>query len=823
MSVRFATIVFLLLLLPAVPAGAEDDPKEKETETTYADIVPADAISDEGLFDIHRVDGKLYFEVPFELLGRDMLLVSRLPSVPAGLWRGSVAAGHKANEQVVRWERHEDRLLLRRVSYRSVADEDDPVYRSVRNNNFHPILAAFDIEVEGPAPAPGDSTGENTPKTTAVVEVTDLYTTDVPAISPLPSSIRESYKVKGVDKDRTFLEYARSYPENVEVRTTFTFNASEPPVDADTETLSLQAHQSMVLLPEEPMRRRVADPRVGWFTVERSNLSLDAQKTAREEFLQRWRLEPQDPKAYARGKLVEPVKPIVFYLDPATPEKWKPWVKKGVEDWQAAFETAGFKNAIVAREPPSPEEDPEWNGEDIRYSIVRWAANEFRNAMGPSVADPRSGEIIEADIVWYHNHMRTYRNRLMIETGAANPLARSLPIDDDLMGEAMRQVIAHEVGHALGLPHNMIASAAYPVEKLRDPKFVRENGITASIMEYGRQNYVAQPGDGLRGTDFIRQIGPYDHYAINWGYRVLDEDTPEDEKETLDGWIREKAGDPVYRFGPQRAGLPIDPRIQTEDLGDDTVAASSYAVANLRRVVPNLIEWTTRPGEDYSDLEEIYGDLYWQFTRYCRHVVSVVGGVHQVLKASDEEGPVYQPVDGGYQRRAMEFLGNEVFATPEWLLDPAILDRIQSAGTVERLRGLQVRVLHDLLDPGRLQRLTEDDAYPLPTFLGDLTAAIWGDEAPDVHRRALQRSHLERLYWLMTEDPASPTSSWVQFTPVDVVTSDIRPLVRAELRSLLESTDTAGWASDDPVLRAHYLDAHDRIEGFLATGWFREP
>jgi len=806
----------LFLVLWVSPLVAEEDAPEPEKEKGYADVVPEDARTDEGLFRVHRVEEKLLFEIPHELLGRDMLLVSRIPSVPAGLWRGAVAAGHKAGEQVVRWERHEDRVLLRRFSYRSVADEDDPVYRSVRNNNFAPILAAFDIEIEGPAPAEGDSTGELTPKTTVVVDVTDLYTTDVPALSPLPASIREAYKVKGVDKDRSFLEYARSYPQNVEVRTTFTFKASEPPVDADTETLSLQAHQSMILLPEEPMRRRFADHRVGWFTVERSNLSLDAQKTAREEFLQRWRLEPKDPKAYARGRLVEPVKPIVFYLDPATPEKWKPWVKKGVEDWQGPFESAGFKNAILALDPPDPEDDPEWNGEDVRYSIVRWAANDFRNAMGPSVADPRSGEIIEADIVWYHNHMRTYRNRLMIETGAANPLARSLPIDDDLMGEAMRQVIAHEVGHALGLPHNMIASAAYPVESLRDRDFVRENGITATIMEYGRQNYVAQPGDGLEGADFIRQIGPYDHYAINWGYRVLDVDTPEDEREILDDWILEKAGDPVYRFGPQRAGLPIDPRIQTEDLGDDAVAATRYAVANLQRVVPNLVEWTAQPGEDYDDLEEIYGDLFWQYTRYCRHVVSVVGGVHQVLKATDEDGAVYQPVDGDYQRRALAFLSEHVFATPDWLLDEDILVRIQSAGSVERLRRLQTRVLHDLLDPGRLQRLTEDDAYPLAAFLDDLKVAIWDDAAaPDPHRRALQRTHLERLHWLMTEDPPLPTSSWVQFTPVDVVTSDIRPLVRAQLRDLMDETDAAGWASDDALLRAHYLDAHDRIEGYL--------
>jgi len=812
----------LIILLTATPAqGADEEAAGKDEKddapAAYSDVVTEKAETDEGLFAIHRIDEQFLFEIPHELLGRDMLLVSRIARVPANLGGGRIAAGHKTGEQVVRWERLRNRILLRKVSYRNFADEELPIYRSVVNNNFFPILATFDVEVEGPADEKAD-------RTTVVIDVSDFYRSDIPAISGLAAHLREDYEVGKLDDDRSFINYAHSYPENVDVRHTLTFEAKEPPADEDARTISLEMHQSMVLLPEEPMRPRYADSRIGWFTVERTNFGLDEQKATDEKLLQRWRLEPKDPKAYAKGRLVEPLRPIVWYIDPATPEKWVPWVKKGVEDWRAAFESAGFKNAVQAKD--APKDEPDWNGEDVRYSMVRWAANTYRNAMGPSVADPRSGEIIEADIVWYHNHMRSYRNRLMIETGAANPLARSLPIDDDLMGEAIRQVIAHEIGHALGLPHNMIASASYPVEKLRDPVFCREMGVAPSIMDYARQNYVAQPGDGLEGADFIRKIGPYDHYAIGWGYRVIpDAKSPEDEKPVLDAWILEKAGDPMYRYGPQRGGPPIDPRIQTEDLADDAVAATRYAIANLKRVVPRLVEWTATPGEDWSDLREIYDGVFWNYGRYCGHVVSVIGGVYQDLKAADQDGRVHRPVPAAKQREAMAFLAEHALSTPRWLLDPEILRRIEHGGDVERVRDVQSRVLAQLLDPGRMQRLVETgaqegaDAYSLAEFLDDVKTAVWGDlaasEQPDPYRRTLQRAHLERLEWLMAEEPPEPEGDWEQFTPVHPAASDARALVRAQLRDLEARTRDLAASAADAMSRAHYADASERIAAFL--------
>ncbi|HEX9610528.1 MAG TPA: zinc-dependent metalloprotease [Gemmatimonadales bacterium] len=805
---------------PAPSAATDLAPRSgQRADTTvrirrYADVITSAARTDSGVIHVHWVGERLYFEIPDSLLGRDFLMITSVAATPSGLG-GFSASGSVTQEQVLHWERRGERVLLRRVSYTNVASDSTPVARSVRANNLEPIVFTFDIRAL------------NTDSSTVVLEMTDFYKDDVPAISPLGTQARTTYRVRRLDPRRTLIDYARSYPLNVEVRHTLTFEAGEPPSDADAGTITVQLQQSLVLLPAVPMRPRYADPRVGWFGLTQVNFGLDEQKAATQRFIQRWRLEPKDPAAYARGELVEPVKPIVYYLDPATPERWRPWVRRGIEAWQPAFEAAGFKNAVLARDPPTTAEDPEWSAEDVRYSSIRWAANLTRNAVGPSVADPRTGEIIDSDVIFFHNHLRSYRNRLLIETGAVNPAARTLDMPDTLLGEAIKAVITHEVGHAIGLPHNMIASSSYPVDSLRSPSFTQRWGLTPTIMDYARQNYVAQPGDG--NVRFIRMLGPYDLYVINWGYRVLpDARTAEAERPVLDRWIREHDGDPRYRFGPQQ-GSPVDPNTQTEDLGDDPVRASGYGIANLKRVMPSLVAWTTKPREDYGELREIYGELVGMWNLYTGHVQTLVGGVHMTLKASDQAGPVYVPVSRERQRAAVQFLAREVFATPAWLAPEDLLRRIEHGGAVDRIRQLQAARLNQLLEPGRLQRLIEREAfdargpYRLVDLFDDLRRAIWseldggGAGGIDVYRRNLQRAHVERLEFLLTQEPPAPPpqAQGLARNPVDVSQSDIRALARGHLSEIEAVARRRLTGTRDRVTRYHLADIAARIAVIL--------
>jgi len=802
--------------------GQQQGQQQRRAPRPYDQVITDSAVSDPGVFTAHRVNDRWFFELPDSLLGRDMLFITRIAGVPAG-FGGFTSAGSSVHERVVRWERHEERILARHVRFDAVADEALPIAISVAENNVGPILGAFPIQAYGPG------------RTTYVIDVTDFFAGDTPALSGLNAGQRRQYQVRRLDTARSFINAIRAYPQNIEVRHTQTFDAGAPPQDESTATLSLEVGQSIVLLPRQPMRPRYGDDRVGFFSVTRVNYGLDALKAAEQTFIRRWRLEPGDPAAYARGQLVEPVKPIIYYIDPATPEKWRPYVRQGINDWQHAFETAGFRNAIIAMDPPSPEEDPEWDAEDSRYSVVRWAASTVRNAVGPSTSDPRTGEIIESDITWYHNHMRSYRNRLLIETGAANPPARTLDTPDELMGETMRQVIAHEVGHALGLPHNMIGSSSFPVDSLRSPSFTSVYGVSPSIMDYARQNYVAQPGDGLKPKDFIRRIGPYDHYVINWGYRVLPQaNTPEDERVILDGWVREKAADPRFRYLPQQLG-GVDPRSQTEDIGDDPVRASGFGVANLKRVVPNLIAWTSRPREDYTDLIEIYGETLGMWSQYMGHVVTLIGGVHVDLKTTDQAGAVYTPVTKARQKAALQFLGANVFTTPAWLAPRDILDRVGPPAGATSLVNRQSGVVTQLLDARRLGRLQEQEAidaaraYPLAEYLADLRQAVWGTmgagAAPDANRRTLQRVHLERLEALIA--PPAPAagqgqrqggpqqpSSPVLATP-NVNRSDIAALARDQVRQIRTAAERAAGTAAAGVMRAHWQDIAERCAAIL--------
>ena len=769
-------------------------------------VITKEAVLDEGVFNIYQQDDKYFFEINNDLLNREMLMVSRIAGVPPG-FSGFSSAGSKSAEQVITFSRSKDKILLRKKSYEAIANEELPVYQSVRANNFEPVIASFDIEALSK-----DSSG-------VVIDVTDLFTSDVEAISGIPSFLRRTYQIRRLDSGRSFVESAKSFPENIEVRQVMTYVAGNPPSAGYTQTLSVEVSQSIVLLPEEPMQKRYADYRVGYFSIRQIDYGSDEQKAAQKEYIRRWRLEPKDPEAYARGELVEPVKPIVYYLDPATPEKYRSYIIQGILDWNEAFEEAGFKNAVQAKLPPSKEEDPDWSPEDIRYSTVRWVASTVRNAVGPSVSDPRSGEIIESDIVWFHNHMRSYRNRLMIETGAANPEARKLKLDDDLIGETMRRVISHEIGHAIGLPHNMQSSSAYPTDSLRSGAFTQKWGIATTIMEYARQNYIAQPGD--ENIRWIRMIGPYDKYSVNWGYRVIPgAETPEDELETLDNWIEAKADDPVYRFA---SSTGYDPSSQTEDLGDDPVKSSTYGLMNLKRVVPNLIEWTSTDGEGYDDLEEIYGELIGQWSRYARHVATNIGGVYQSRKASDQEGWVYTPVPKDYQKKAMKFLNDHAFTTPEWLLDEDILYRIQAQGATNTIKNLQSGILRSTMNAGAMIRLSEqaefdENSYPLHEALEDIRKGIWsevynsGTNNIDAFRRNLQREYLSSVAVMFEEDTQG---GGFRGPTLDIKDSDIRPALRHELTELRKVVQNKISSQTNAATQAHLKDVIIRIDDIL--------
>ncbi|UII30518.1 zinc-dependent metalloprotease [Fulvivirga ulvae] len=791
---------------------SSDTTKEEKKEIKpYDKIVTKSTISDDGLFLIHQNDDKVYYEIPDTLLGRDMLLVSRISKIAPNFSGGYINAGTKTGEQVVRWLKRNNSILLKSVSYNAVASDSLPIYQSVESNNYAPTLQSFKIKAFS-----ADSTS-------VVIEVTDLFTTDIPSLSALSSEMRKNYKIKKLDSERSFIESVKSFPFNIEIKHEMTYVADEPPSYTETGTISMIMSQSMVLLPKTPMTGRLYDERVGWFTVSQIDYGSEALKADSKSFIRRWRLEPKDPEAYSRGELVEPVKPIVYYLDPATPLKWRKYFKMGIEDWQKAFETAGFKNAIIAKDPPSPLEDPDFSPEDVRYSIVRYVASTTRNAMGPSVSDPRSGEIIESDIIWYHNHLRSYRNRYLLETGAANPKARTLDTPEEEIGEMMRMVIAHEVGHALGLPHNMKASAAYPTDSLRSGAFTQKYGIAATIMDYARYNYVAQPGD--KDIRFIRQIGPYDHYAINWGYRVIpDAHSSAQEKPVLDQWIKEKDGDPKYLFGSGYGDF--DPTSQTEGIGADPVKASSYGLSNLKIVAANLIGWTTKGNDNYDELEELYGELTGVWSRYIGHVTANIGGVVETLKTHDQAGVVYQSVPKKDQERAMNFLLNEAFKTPEWLIKADILRRIEHAGAIERIRNLQVKHLNDLLSFETIQRLIEAEAflgadtYTAINMMDDLQNGLWvelkSNRPIDVYRRTLQKAYVERLEYLMTAEQQPLPERWRRYMEridVNVDQSDIRSLARAKLAELKSRIRRSGIT--DKMTTYHLDDVEARIDLIL--------
>ena len=755
----------MFILIPNKNLHSQDEKKSSKSESktktkSFASIVK-EATKDEGLFNVYKKDDKYYFEIPDSLIGRDMLMVTRVSKMSVSI----PLTQHKLNEQVLRWEKKDKNFLLRESSFVNFANDSLPISEAVVNSNFEPILFKFKIE------AVSDSLN------TSLIDVTTLFNSDVKPLG-YPQRSRKARKISSLDTKLSYIESIKSYPKNIEARHVKTYRSSE----TESGTVSMEINNSMVILPKTPMKRRYFDERVGWFTNSQTDYGIDNQEAKTVKYLKRWRLEVKDEdiEKFEAGELVEPKKPIVYYIDPATPKKWRKYLKQGVEDWQVAFEAAGFKNAILAKDPPTKEEDPDWSPEDVRYSVIRYLASPILNANGPSTSDPRSGEIIESDINWYHNVMKLLRNWFFIQTSVINENVRSPEFDNETMGRAIRFVSAHEVGHTIGLPHNFGSSSAYPVDSIRSKTFTKKYGIAPSIMDYARFNYIAQPGD--EGVSLVIDVGPYDKYSTMWGYKPILYKTAEEEKEVLNKWITERADDLMFRFGSSS----IDPSSQTEDLGNDAIKASNYGIANLKRIIPNLIEWTTEDGENYDELQYLYGQVLSQFRRYLGHVSTNVGGVYQYYKTSDQEGAVYTHVEKNHQKNCIKFLNKNLFETPTWVINKNILDKIQFAGAVDQVRGLQSSYLNRILDFGRLARVIENEAlngsaaYSLDELLLDLKNGIFSElknnSNIDIYRRNIQRAFIQRLGYLMKENQNIPSffRSSSSITRVKVDESDIR-------------------------------------------------
>jgi hypothetical protein len=811
---RFLSAVVLVvvatsfMLAQTPPPSTPPSTPAKTGPKKYDEVITKEAKSDSGLFVVHRIKGKLFYEIPFSRLGAEMILVTTQARTQGGLGYGGDAVARR----VVTWDCLDERIMLRAKSHVAVAADSLPVAYAVEKANNPPILMAFDPQTY------------NQDSTAVVIDVTDLFTSDVPELG-FSRFQRDNLRIRRQDSKRSFIESSRSYPTNIETEATLTYDAGQVPQDATLSTVTMTFHHSMVLLPEKPMMPRLMDERVGFFGVQQYDYGYDAQRAEVRRFISRWRLEPKDPEAIKRGGLSEPIKPITFYIDRGVPEKWRPYLKQGVEDWQVAFEKAGFKNAIVGVIAPTEAEDPEWSSEDARYSTIRWLPSEIENAYGPHIPDPRSGEILDADIGFFHNVMNLARNWYFVQAGNVDPLAAKLPLSDALMGELLRYIASHEVGHSLGFPHNWKSSSTFPVDSLRSRTFTEKYGDEASIMDYGRFNYVAQPGDN---ASLIPKIGPYDLFAVEWGYRpVFEAKTPDDERPALNRIAARQETEPYLRFGVSDAN---DPTVQTEDLGNDAVKATTYGLRNLRAIMKRLIPATTEGGKDYSTLREIYGEVWSQRNRELGHVANYVGGVVKTVKVAGQLGQVHTPIERTRQKESMTFLKKEGFSTPTDFLAPEILVLIEPNGSMDRVASSHRSLLNILLNNDRLSRLINTSAvaskprqYALSEMLLDLRDAVWTElgaprVAPDAFRRNLQRMHIDMIGAKLNPPAAAPPSSMpsgFSFPAPTPLPGEARALLRLELKDLDAAIGRAIPKAADRETRAHLEDARLQIRDIL--------
>jgi hypothetical protein len=807
-------------------AGAKKEMSPKTGPKPFNDVITKKAVSQKGVFTVHFQDEKYFFEIPDSLLGRELLAVTRFSKVAGGARK---YGGEEVNEQSLLFEKGPgQRIFMRVVTLISKADSTQTIAKAVKASYLDPIVAAFDIKAYGK-----DSTS-------SVIDITDFFKGDNQSVS-LTSSEKRSFNLSAIASDRSYIESIKTYPINIEVKTVKTYSASAPtpgspmgggasaiPAAMNAGAVTFELNTSIRLLPKVPMNTRLFDSRVGYFADNFVQYSDDQHKVENQIFAVRYKLEPKpgDLEKYKNGELVEPVKPIIYYIDPATPKKWVPYLIAGVNDWNAAFEKAGWKNAIQGKEWPN---DSTMSLEDARFSVIRYFASDIENAYGPQVHDPRSGEILESHIGWYHNVMSLVHDWYMIQTAAVDPGARKMKFDDTLMGNLIRFVSSHEVGHTLGLRHNMGSSSKTPVEKLRDKKWVEANGHTASIMDYARFNYVAQPEDNISQSGLFPRIGDYDKWAIKWGYTYtgVGDDT---DKKINNKWIVDALGknDRLW-FGGE--GYNADPRAQTEDLGDNTVLASEYGIKNLKRIIVKLPEWTKEEADRYENLSDVYMQLVTQYNRYMGHVIKNIGGVYETFKSVEEAGDVYTATPLERQKSAMSFLQNQLFTTPKWLLDNNILNKISNQVANERLQTIQTNILKSLLDKGRLYRLTTSNtrfgnaSYSLHDMMEDTRKGLFSEltshQATDIFRRNLQKTFVSQLGDLINPSSApisisaSAPNARMAGPAVDVENTDVISEAKAQLKKLASSIQANKAAITDPSSLNHFDDLQDRIKHIL--------
>lgn len=772
---------------PIATPPAPPKPDVPGEPKAYDKVVTADFKTQDGLLKVHSHKGKHLFEIPKAEIGKEWLLVVQVKKSPAG----ASYPGQGVEDIVVRWEQRENKVLLRAISYANVADPSNPVSKAVEAMNTAPILMSFQVEAFAKDGSP-------------VIDATRLFTSDVNEI-PVKKAVQGTM----LDGTRSFIDKVRTFPGNLNVEATQTFNPKPltPPPGFPPQFLDMLpsppsrtavVHYSFVKLPEKPMLGRLADERVGYFTHDTQDFGRDDHEVVRRRFIARWRLEKKDPAA----EKSEPVKPIVFHVDPATPAKWVPFIKKGIEAWKPAFEAAGFVNAIQAADAPK---DADWSADDARYSVIRWVPSATANAMGPHVSDPRSGEILEADIEIYHNVQQLARDWYWAQVGMLDPRAATLPIPDAIMGEILAYIVTHEVGHSLGLPHNFKSSATYTIEQIRDKNWVKKNSHVSTLMDYARFNYVAQPEDGIAPEDLIPKIGPYDVFSIQWGYKPIPgAKTSDEEKPTLNEWCKVQETTPYLRFSTAGA-RGADPGDQTEAVGDiDAVKATGLGIKNLKRAMAMLPKAVLKPGEDFEQLSHMYDALWGQLRLELGHVANIPGGFDSEPKVGTAPGGRFTPLGRARQQEAVKFLNEQVFKTPTWILDQAILQKLEPTTGQMRLVGLQRGVLMNLLAQGRLARLQEheasvgDKAYTAGQLLSDLRGGIFteltaGAVKVDPFRRNLQRAYIELLA-----------------SRVNAPGGDDRAAIRAELKSL-QGLFGAKAAAADKATRAHLEDLKDQV------------